>query len=56
MLSDHTLSREPPKEGGTAAKGAPRPFDDGAFVCLPGPTDQDPPYRDWWVVEPRRGE
>lgn len=26
------------------------PFDTSDLSQIPGPTDEDPPYRDWWVV------
>jgi len=29
----------------------PRPFDRRELDCVPKPTDQDPPYRPWWVVD-----
>jgi hypothetical protein len=28
-----------------------RPFDPREFDKLPLATDQDPPYRPWWVIE-----
>jgi hypothetical protein len=29
---------------------APRPFDVSELGKIPEATDDDPPYRDWWVV------
>jgi hypothetical protein len=29
--------------------GAGRPYDSGDLDKVPRPTDDDPPYRSWWV-------
>jgi hypothetical protein len=55
------MAQELEKEGQSDA-GAPsspreerteRPFDPRALDRLPQPSDQDPPYRPWWVIELR---
>jgi len=56
MLRDQPQIREPETARAPDPNAAPRPFDRRPFERLPRPTEQDPPYRDWWVVEPRRGE
>jgi hypothetical protein len=28
-----------------------RPFDSSEIDRLPQPTEEDPPYRPWWIVE-----
>ncbi|EJW10040.1 hypothetical protein A33M_0659 [Rhodovulum sp. PH10] len=33
------------------ARSLGRPFDDSELDKLPQPTDDDPPYRPWWVVD-----
>ncbi len=33
-----------------------RPFDTRALERLPRPNRNDPPYRTWWVVEPKDDE
>jgi hypothetical protein len=30
-----------------------QPFDTTDLARIPAPTADDPPYRNWWVVEPR---
>jgi len=30
--------------------GAGRPYDSGDLDKVPRPTDEDPPYRSWWVI------
>lgn len=40
-------SPDPQKQNGEAC----RPFDTRELERLPMPTDQDPPYRSWWVVD-----
>ena len=56
MLRDETQKCERSEQGDAGSNDARRPFDERAFERLPKPTNQDPPYRDWWVVDPRRGE
>lgn len=29
-----------------------RPFDISDLNTIPSTTDEDPPYRNWWVVDP----
>jgi hypothetical protein len=53
MLCDNTQRCERPEGRGETSENGRRPFDGSAFERLPRPTNQDPPYRDWWVVEPR---
>jgi hypothetical protein len=31
-----------------------RPFDTSEVSWVPGHDDDDPPYRDWWVIESER--
>lgn len=33
------------------ATPSPQPFDLSELEKLPWPTDDDPPYRPWWVVD-----
>jgi hypothetical protein len=30
--------------------GATRPYDTGDLDKVPRPSDDDPPYRSWWVI------
>jgi hypothetical protein len=54
MLFDDIQRRERSERRENASEDRRhRPFDERAFERLPKPTKQDPPYRDWWVVEPR---
>jgi hypothetical protein len=32
-----------------------RPFDTSELGKIPDPTDEDPPYRDWWVMKEHPG-
>jgi hypothetical protein len=41
-------SQSPGPRKPTGSKG--RPFDTRELERLPMPTEQDPPYRSWWVV------
>jgi len=36
---------------GTGGGQTPRPFDTSELDNLPAAQGDDPPYRDWWVVE-----
>jgi hypothetical protein len=33
------------------SRNSGRPFDTRELDSLPQPTDDDPPYRPWWVVD-----
>jgi hypothetical protein len=35
----------------SGSERAPRPFDSSELGNIPTIGDDDPPYRDWWVVE-----
>ena len=53
------MTSEPKKKQGELQSPGPRkptgskarPFDTGELERLPMPTEQDPPYRSWWVVD-----
>ena len=43
-------AKEEPREK-AADRDARPPFDTSDLDAIPQPTDEDPPYRQWWVVE-----
>ena len=56
MMQKHKAE---PQEVAAVAAGRDtrrRPFDSRDLDSLPRPERHDPPYRAWWVVEPKDGE
>ena len=41
---------ERPDPSGADEAGVRRPYDTDEFEKVPRPTDDDPPYRAWWVI------
>jgi len=39
-----------PDQPGGEPSGAHRPYDTTELKKVPRPTDDDPPYRPWWVL------
>lgn len=42
---------EPSEHEDRGGEFVPRPFDSSELGNIPTTGDDDPPYRDWWVVE-----
>jgi hypothetical protein len=49
-LKKKTTQERPPESEKPDSEGA-RPFDIRELEKLPMATDQDPPYRPWWVID-----
>ena len=48
--------RERPETGDTESRSeaTKRPFDTSGVSWVPEHDDNDPPYRDWWVIDSER--
>ncbi len=54
MTHSNDHQSEPERQhNGPASDSAqnPRPFDNSGLNDIPQPRSDDPPYRNWWVVE-----
>jgi hypothetical protein len=50
MRRQDSQIREAAAESEHSAPIVPRPYDSRELDRLPGPTEQDRPYRAWWVI------
>jgi hypothetical protein len=50
-MTDPRVPEQPEENRGEAERQSRRmPFDNAGLNEIPGPTNDDPPYRSWWVV------
>lgn len=51
LTNENKQSPHIPQQPDPAERGNARPFDSRELQKLPLATDDDPPYRPWWVVD-----
>jgi hypothetical protein len=50
-MTDQRFPERPEEDRGEDKRQSRRmPFDNAGLNDIPGPTNEDPPYRSWWVV------
>jgi hypothetical protein len=50
MIDPETPERHQNERQESGQRGERPPFDTSELDSIPRTTDEDPPYRDWWVV------